>query len=68
MPSPLKSKARPGNAHALALIRWPHSHHFFHSSTTSALGAQAPLGMFDPLGIMADGSQERFDVWREVEM
>eukprot|EP00978_Attheya_sp_CCMP212_P003013 scaffold6177_cov47-Attheya_sp.AAC.2 len=33
-----------------------------------ALGAQAPLGFFDPLGLVADGNQETFDRLRYVEI
>lgn len=32
------------------------------------LGAQPPLGFFDPLGLLADGDQERFDRLRYVEL
>ncbi len=32
------------------------------------LGAQAPLGFFDPLGIVADGDQDKFDRLRYVEI
>jgi hypothetical protein len=32
------------------------------------LGAQEPLGFFDPLGIVADGDQEKFDRLRFVEI
>mmetsp|Transcript_55709 Transcript_55709/g.118502 ORF Transcript_55709/g.118502 Transcript_55709/m.118502 type:complete len:204 (+) Transcript_55709:75-686(+) len=32
------------------------------------LGAQAPLGFFDPLGLLADESQEQFDRLRETEI
>jgi hypothetical protein len=32
------------------------------------LGAQAPLGFFDPLGLVADGDQEKFDRLRYVEL
>ena len=32
------------------------------------LGAQPPLGFFDPLGIVADGDQEKFDRLRYVEI
>jgi Chlorophyll A-B binding protein len=32
------------------------------------LGAQAPLGFFDPLGIVADGDKEKFDRLRYVEI
>lgn len=44
------------------------------SSTTAlqafedALGAQPPLGFFDPLGLVADGDQEKFDRLRYVEI
>jgi hypothetical protein len=32
------------------------------------LGAQAPLGYFDPLGLVADGDQAKFDRLRYVEI
>jgi hypothetical protein len=32
------------------------------------VGAQAPLGFFDPLGLVADGDQEKFDRLRGVEI
>jgi hypothetical protein len=32
------------------------------------LGAQPPLGFFDPLGLVADGDQEKFDRLRAVEI
>ena len=32
------------------------------------LGAQAPLGFFDPLGCVADGNKENFDRLRWVEL
>merc|ERR1719484_205060 len=34
----------------------------------SELGAQPPLGFFDPLGLLDDGDQERFDRLRYVEL
>jgi hypothetical protein len=34
----------------------------------SELGAQAPLGFFDPLGMLDDADQERFDRLRYVEV
>ena len=34
----------------------------------SELGAQPPLGFFDPLGLVADGDQEKFDRLRYVEI
>ena len=33
-----------------------------------SLGATAPLGFFDPLGLVADGDQEKFDRLRYVEI
>ena len=44
------------------------------SSTTLSMafenevGAQAPLGFFDPLGLVKDGDQEKFDRLRYVEI
>jgi Chlorophyll A-B binding protein len=35
---------------------------------SDALGAQAPLGFFDPLGMVADGDQAKFDRLRFVEL
>ena len=32
------------------------------------LGAQAPLGFFDPQGFLKDADQEQFDRFREVEL
>jgi hypothetical protein len=32
------------------------------------VGAMAPLGLFDPLGLIADGNQEKFDMLREYEL
>ena len=32
------------------------------------IGAQAPLGFFDPLGLVADGDQTKFDRLRYVEI
>ena len=36
-------------------------------SFENALGAQAPLGFWDPLGLLKDADQERFDRLRYVE-
>jgi hypothetical protein len=38
------------------------------ASFESELGAQDPLGFFDPLGMVADGDQEKFDRLRYVEI
>ena len=37
-------------------------------SLADALGAQPPLGLFDPLGLVANGDQDRFDRLRYVEV
>jgi hypothetical protein len=34
----------------------------------TAIGAQAPLGFWDPLGLLADADQQRFDRLRTVEI
>ena len=36
-------------------------------SFESEIGAQAPLGFWDPLGLLANADQERFERLREVE-
>mmetsp|Transcript_5099 Transcript_5099/g.12821 ORF Transcript_5099/g.12821 Transcript_5099/m.12821 type:complete len:204 (-) Transcript_5099:466-1077(-) len=38
------------------------------NSFESELGAQAPLGLFDPLGMLKDADQDRFDRLRLVEL
>ncbi|CAJ1959983.1 unnamed protein product [Cylindrotheca closterium] len=38
------------------------------NSFENALGAQDPLGFFDPLGLVADADQEKFDRLRYVEI
>merc|ERR1711935_937201 len=38
------------------------------SAFEDALGAQPPLGLFDPLGLIENGDQERFDRLRYVEI
>ncbi len=37
-------------------------------SFESELGAQPPLGFFDPLGLLKDADQDRFDRLRFVEL
>jgi len=39
-----------------------------HMSFEAELGAQPPLGFFDPLGLVADGNQKNFDRLRFVEV
>lgn len=36
-------------------------------SFKNAIGAQAPLGFFDPLGLLEDADQEKFDLYRSIE-
>ena len=38
------------------------------NSFENELGAQDPLGFFDPLGLVADADQEKFDRLRYVEI
>ncbi|KAL3918555.1 MAG: hypothetical protein SGILL_004183, partial [Bacillariaceae sp.] len=38
------------------------------SAFEDALGAQPPLGLFDPLGLVSNGDQDRFDRLRYVEV
>lgn len=38
------------------------------SAFENELGAQAPLGFYDPLGLVADGDQAKFDRLRYVEI
>ncbi|KAL7573404.1 hypothetical protein ACA910_006510 [Epithemia clementina (nom. ined.)] len=38
------------------------------ASFANEIGAQAPLGFFDPLGLVADGDQDKFDRLRYVEL
>jgi hypothetical protein len=33
----------------------------------NAIGAQPPLGFFDPLGLLEDADQEKFDLYRSIE-
>ena len=39
-----------------------------HADLSKELGAQAPLGFFDPMGMVADGNKENFDRLRWVEL
>lgn len=38
------------------------------NSFENEIGAQDPIGFFDPMGMLADGDQERFDRLRYVEL
>jgi len=38
------------------------------SPFSDEVGAMAPLGFYDPLGLCADGSKEKFDLLREYEL
>ncbi|CAM9815517.1 unnamed protein product, partial [Heterosigma akashiwo] len=37
-------------------------------SFENEIGVQAPLGFWDPLGLLAEADQERFDRLRTVEI
>jgi hypothetical protein len=37
-------------------------------SFSSEIGAQAPLGFWDPLGLLKEADQERFDTLRTTEI
>ena len=57
------------------MLRSPSSSRKPQATTSTALkafedelGAQPPLGFFDPLGLVADGDQEKFDRLRYVEI
>jgi hypothetical protein len=41
---------------------------FSHTSPSIAIGAQAPIGFWDPLNLLKDADQERFDRLRTVEV
>lgn len=41
--------------------------HIYVNTKQSEIGAQAPLGFFDPLGLLKDADQNRFDRLRYVE-
>ena len=34
---------------------------------TKQIGAQMPLGYFDPLGLLKDADEETFKTWRTIE-
>ena len=38
------------------------------SAFENELGAQAPLGFYDPFGVVAEDSVENFSKWREIEL
>ena len=38
------------------------------SAFENELGAQAPLGFYDPFGVVAEDSAENFSKWREIEL
>lgn len=56
---PSGAPAQQGRVSSSALAEKPFS---------DALGAMTPLGLFDPLGLIADGSQAKFDLLREREI
>ena len=56
------------SAAAFAPVSQPSSKTALAADLSKELGAQAPLGFFDPLGIVADGDKENFDRLRWVEL
>jgi len=57
-----------GSAAAFAPAAKTSSSTSLQMSFENELGAQEPLGFFDPLGLLADADQERFDRLRAVEL
>ena len=57
-----------GSAAAFAPAKVAQSTTALNADLSSELGAQAPLGFFDPLGIVADGDKDNFDRLRWVEL
>jgi len=49
-------------------MRYYYYYYFYYYYYYSALGAQPPLGFWDPLGLLTDADQERFDRLRYVEV
>ena len=46
-----------------------YSYSFTHiPSQTQTVGAQAPLGFYDPFNVVADDTAENFGKWREIEL
>mmetsp|Transcript_8694 Transcript_8694/g.15749 ORF Transcript_8694/g.15749 Transcript_8694/m.15749 type:complete len:198 (+) Transcript_8694:28-621(+) len=56
------------SAAAFAPVSKPASTVALNNALGNELGALAPLGFFDPLGLVADEDQEYFDHLREVEI
>ena len=57
-----------GSAAAFAPAFAPKSSTAMNMAFESELGVQEPLGFFDPLGLLADADQEKFDRLRYVEI
>jgi len=57
-----------GSAAAFAPAQQSTSNTALSGAFDGELGAQAPLGFFDPLGMLNDADQERFDRLRLVEL
>jgi hypothetical protein len=38
------------------------------SAFENEVGAQAPLGFYDPFGVVAEDGAENFSKWREIEL
>ena len=57
-----------GSAAAFAPASVPKTSTAMNMAFESELGVQPPLGFFDPLGLLADADQEKFDRLRYVEL
>ena len=57
-----------GSAAAFAPVSVPKASSAMSMAFESELGVQPPLGFFDPLGLLADADQEKFDRLRYVEL
>ena len=57
-----------GSAAAFAPASVPKASSAMSMAFESELGVQPPLGFFDPLGLLADADQEKFDRLRYVEL
>ena len=57
-----------GSAAAFAPASVPKASTAMNMAFESELGVQPPLGFFDPLGLLADADQEKFDRLRYVEL
>ncbi len=57
-----------GSAAAFAPVAQTTSSTALNADFSKELGVQAPLGFFDPLGMLKDADQNKFDGLREREL